>query len=75
MSEQYRVIELLKELKSLITGTKKEDNWLDIKQASKYCSLSPATLRRNIKSNRLQASNQFGKTLLKKSELERFLNG
>tara|TARA_R100000655_G_C2999072_1_gene194036 strand:- start:3630 stop:3857 length:228 start_codon:yes stop_codon:yes gene_type:complete len=75
MTEAYRIVELLKELKSIIIGNKQEDNWLDIKQASKYCAVSTATLRRNVKANRLQASNKLGKMLFKKSELESWLNG
>ena len=59
----------------MILGKPKADRWLNIKEASEYSNLSPATLRRNIKSNKLKASNRLGKTLLKTSEIEAFLNG
>ena len=72
--ENVRVIELLKEIKLLMLGKNKTDRWLDLKQASKYCSLSPATLRRRVKSGKLKASNNLGKMLIKESELERMLN-
>ena len=44
---EYRIVELLKEIKSLITGNK-DDKWMDINEASKYCSCHPSTLRRNV---------------------------
>ena len=72
---EYRVIELLQELKSIMLGSKKDDSWMDINKASKYCDVSSATLRRNVESNRLKASKQTGKMLFKKSDLEDWLNG
>ena len=71
---EYRIVELLKEIKSLITGNKK-DYWMDINDASKYCSCHPSTLRRNVASGQLNASNKLGKTLFKQSDLESWLNG
>ena len=72
---EYRVIELLQELKSIMLGSKKDDSWMDINKASKYCDVSCATLRRNVKANKLVASQETGKMLFKKSELEQWLNG
>ena len=46
---EYRVIELLQEIKSLIIGQPKKEKWLDINKASRYCDVSAQTLRRNIK--------------------------
>lgn len=74
MKEEKRVIALLKDIKSLINNQKTEDKWLDINQASKYCSVHPSTLRRSVKSGDLQASNKVGKTLFKQSNLESWLN-
>jgi len=71
---EYRVIELLQEIKTLITGNK-QDKWMDINQASKYVACHPSTLRRNIASGQLKASNKLGKTLVKQSSLEVWLNG
>ena len=71
---EYRIVELLKEIKSLITGNK-QDKWMNINEASKYCSVHPSTLRRNIASGQLKASKKLAKTLLKQSELEAWLNG
>ena len=71
---EYRIVELLKEIKSLITGNK-QNKWMDINEASKYCSVHPSTLRRNIASGQLKASKKLAKTLLKQSELEAWLNG
>jgi len=71
---EYRIVELLKEIKSLITGNK-QNKWMDINEASKYVACHPSTLRRNIASGQLKASNKLGKTLVKQSSLEVWLNG
>ena len=71
---EYRIIELLQELKSIILGEKKDDKWIGINEASEYCGVSTATLRRNVGKG-LKASNTTGKLLFKKSDLEEWLNG
>tara|TARA_Y100001934_G_C11966287_1_gene591899 strand:- start:402 stop:620 length:219 start_codon:yes stop_codon:yes gene_type:complete len=71
---ELRVIELLKEIKSMLTGNT-NDKWLDINQASEYCSVHPSTLRRNVANGSLKASDKLGKKLFKQSELEVWLNG
>ena len=71
---EYRILELLKDIKGLITKQPKEDKWLDIHQASNYTNLSKSTIRRYVKMNKLKASNKLGKTLFRKSELENFLD-
>ena len=45
-----------------------------INGASKYTSLSKATLRRSVKSGDLKASNKVGKTMFKQSALESWLS-
>ncbi len=72
---EYRIVELLKEIKGLLVGQEKKDKWVDIKEASEYCSVSSQTLRRNVDSKRLKASKKLGKMLFKKSDLEQWLNG
>ena len=71
---EHRIIELLKEIKGLLTNGTEEDKWMDIKNASKYCGLSVQTIRRNYKSRKLRASNTTGKLLFKQSELENWLS-
>ena len=71
---EVRIIELLKEIKGLITGVG-GDKWMDINEASKYCSVHPSTIRRNVASGQLKASNKLGKSLFKQSDLESWLNG
>ena len=73
--DSYRLIELLKEIKSLLTKKSKPDKWLDIAAAADYCSVSRSTLRRHISQGSLSASNKTGKTLFKLSNLEQWLNG
>ena len=77
---EIRVIELLQEIKSILTGKPKQEQWLDINKASKYCGLGVQTLRRNVineknPNNKLKASTSTGKLLFKIQDLEDFLNG
>ena len=72
---EYRVVELLKEIKNLITSKPKPEKWLDLNQAADYSNCSKSTLRRNIKNGLLSASNTTGKYLLRRSALENWLNG
>ena len=58
----------------MIIGQPKEEKWMDINKASKYCDVSAQTLRRNVKTERLKASQETGKMLFKKSDLESWLN-
>ena len=72
---EYRLLELLQEIRSLISNKTASDKWLDIGEAAKYCSVSRSTLRRHILSGSLSASKKTGKTLFKRSALENWLNG
>tara|TARA_Y100000004_G_C8932334_1_gene420584 strand:- start:1524 stop:1757 length:234 start_codon:yes stop_codon:yes gene_type:complete len=72
---QYRVIELLKEIKELVSKDKIQSEWFDINQAAQYCSVSKATLRRNIQKGALKVSKRVGKLLFKRSELDKWLQG
>ena len=72
---EYRIVELLKEIKSLITNKPKPEKWLDLSQAADYTNCSKTTLRRNIKNGSLSASNTTGKYLILRSSLESWLNG
>ena len=70
---ELRIIELLKEIKSMLTPTS-NDKWLDLNQASEYTNLSVSSLRRGISNGSLKASDRLGKKLFKVSELEKWLN-
>ena len=75
MTSEYRIIELLKDIKGLILGEGKSDKWMDINDASKYTATSTSTLRRNFHSGDLKGSKRLGKLLFKESDLENWLNG
>ena len=75
MEQQYRVVQLLQEIKSLLLGKKSVDKWLNIKEASEYANLSASSLRRAISSKELPASKTLNKVLVKQSNLETWLNG
>jgi len=49
--------------------------WLDLTAASKYCSLSPSTIRRSIRSGQLKTSKSTGKLMFKIEWLDKWLNG
>ena len=65
MEQQYRVVQLLQEIKSLLLGKKSVDKWLNIKEASEYANLSASSLRRAISSKELPASKTLNKVLVK----------
>ena len=70
---ELRIIELLKEIKSMLTPTS-NDKWLDLNQASEYTNLSVSSLRRGIRNGSLKASDRLGKKLMKISEIEKWLS-
>ena len=70
---EARVISLLNDIKSLLINKETSDDWMDIKAAVEYTSLSHQTLRRNVHAGKLKASKATGKMLFKRSELETFL--
>jgi|TARA_Y100000031_G_scaffold150069_1_gene188840 excisionase family DNA binding protein len=72
---EYKIVELLKEIKSMIQGKKSEDRWMDIKKTSDYTAVSRSTIRRAVQNGSLKASNTTGKLLFKVSDVERWLNG
>ena len=49
--------------------------WLDLTAASKYCSLSPSTIRRSIRSGQLKTSKSTGKLMFKIEWLDKWLKG
>ena len=67
----YRLLELLQEIKSLITNKPKADKWLDIGEAAKYCSVSPSTIYRATKKGILKVSQRTGKNLVRYIKLFR----
>ncbi len=71
------IMSMLHDIKGLLTRQeqKTEEEYMDIHQASKYANVSPSTIRRYYKSGRLAVSNNFGKTLIKKSDIDSFIQG
>ena len=72
--ENYRIVEMLKELKDIVLGKQPEDGWMDIKQVAEYSSMSRSSIRRSCQDGRLQYSDQHGKFLFKKSDVERWIH-
>ena len=72
--ENFRIIELLKELKQIILGKHPQDNWMDIKQVAEYSSMSRSSIRRSCQGGRLKYSDKHGKFLFLKSDVERWIS-
>ena len=49
--------------------------YIDINEVSDFSGVSKSTIRRNVKSHQLKASNTTGKLLFKVSDVENWLNG
>jgi len=73
--ENYRVIELLKEIKSIVTGKISSDKFMDINGVVNYSSCSKSTIRRAVSDGSLICSKATGKLLFKKTAVENWLNG
>jgi len=70
----YKVIELLNDIKSLILG-KEAKKWMNISEVSNYTSMSSSTIRRAIKKGVLKVSRSTGKLLFKTEWVDKWLNG
>ena len=68
---------ILNKLNEILSHIKDNDKsrYIDINEVSELCSISKSTIRRNVKSNQLKASDTTGKLLFKVSDVEDWLNG
>ena len=71
---EVRIVELLKEIKAIVLGKQPKDNYMDIKQVAEYSSMSRSSIFRSCKDGRLKHSDQHGKFLFKKSDVERWIS-
>tara|TARA_Y100000816_G_scaffold86453_1_gene59524 strand:- start:43 stop:261 length:219 start_codon:yes stop_codon:yes gene_type:complete len=69
---EYRILETLEELKSLIK-TNHHNKWMNIREVCEYTSVSESTIRRAIKRGVLKSSNQTGRLLFKKINVDNWL--
>ena len=72
--ENYRIVEMLKELKAIVLGKQPKDGWMDIKQVAEYSSLSRSSIRRSCQDGHQKYSDKHGKFLFRKSDVERWLS-
>ena len=72
---EIRILELLKEIKSIVLGKQPKDGWMDINQVIEYSSLSRSSIFRSCKDRRLKYSGSHGKFLFRKSDVESWING
>jgi len=68
------VLNKLNEILSYIRDNQ-PSRYIDIREVSHLSGLSNSTIRRNVKSHQLKASNTTGKLLFKVSDVEDWLNG
>jgi excisionase family DNA binding protein len=68
---------ILNKLNEILSHIKDNDKsrYIDINEVSELCSISKSTIRRNVKSNQLKASDKTGKLLFKVTDVENWLNG
>jgi predicted DNA-binding transcriptional regulator AlpA len=68
---------ILNKLNEILSYVKDNDSskYIDINEVSEWCSISKATIYRNVKANKLKASDKTGKLLFKVSDVENWLNG
>ena len=71
---EYRILETLEELKSLIK-TNHHNKWMNIREVCEYTSVSESTIRRAIKTGVLKVSNQTGKLLFKRINVDKWIGG
>ena len=71
---EFRVIEKLNEILSILKGKQPQDGWMDITQVSQYSAMSKSSVRRSCQDGRLKYSDSHGKFLFKKSDVERWIS-
>ena len=69
---EYRILETLEELKSLIK-TNHHNKWMNIREVCDYTSVSESTIRRAVRRGKLKASNQTGRLLFKRTDVDKWL--
>ena len=69
---EHLLLEKLDEIKSILTG-KTNDKWLKIDEVCRYSSISDSTIRRAVKRGTLKASNQTGRLLFKRTNVDNWL--
>ena len=69
---EHLLLEKLDEIKSILTG-KTNDKWLKIDEVCTYSSISDSTIRRAVKRGTLKASNQTGRLLFKRTNVDNWL--
>ena len=69
---EIRIMEILEELKSLMI-TNHHNKWMNINEICNYTSVSESTIRRAVKRGTLKASNQTGRLLFKRTNVDNWL--
>ena len=70
---ELRIVEKLNEILGLLKGKAVPDGWMDIGQVCEYSSMSRSSVRRSCSDGRLKYSDQHGKFLFRKSDVERWI--
>ena len=71
--DNFRIVELLKEIKAIVLGKQPQDGWMDIGQVAEYSSMSRSSIRRSCADGRLKYSDKHGKYLFLRSEVLRWI--
>jgi len=70
---EIRVIEMLKEVLSILKGKAVPDGYMDLRQVSEFSSMSRSSIFRSCKDGRLKYSDSHGKFLFLKSDVESWI--
>ena len=70
---ELRVLEKLDNILRILQNKMPKDGYMDIGQVSEYSSMSRSSIFRSCKDGRLKYSDQHGKFLFRKSDVERWI--
>lgn len=71
---EIRIMEMLTEMKEMIQGNI-SDKWMNMKDVCNYTSVSESTIRRAVKRGTLKSSQQTGRLLFKRTDVDNWLKG
>ena len=72
-AEFIEAVDKLRDQMYVLFTAKKRDNWMGIKEATEYASVSDSTIRRAVRKGELKTSKKTGKLLFKEAWINKWL--